>query len=84
MRPETEDLLAGIETHHPPMLTDISSTKIRDASVEEVGQARGRGVEPGVHSARYGLTAVYMHDSFDSIDCRPLAYPLRVLSVMTR
>lgn len=46
MKPDTEDLLATVEVHHPPMLTDISSTKIRTASVEEV---RGTGqVEGGV------------------------------------
>eukprot|EP00752_Nemacystus_decipiens_P007637 g6826.t1 len=36
VRPETEDLLAGIETHHPPMLTDVSSTKIRNARAEDL------------------------------------------------
>lgn len=36
VRPETENLLSGIELHHPPLLTDISSTKIRDARAEDV------------------------------------------------
>lgn len=36
VKPDTEDLLATVEVHHPPMLTDISSTKIRTASVEEL------------------------------------------------
>lgn len=36
VRPKTEGLLAGVETHHPPMLTDVSSTRIRNASAREV------------------------------------------------
>lgn len=44
MRPETEDLLAGVETHHPPFLTDVSSTKIRNARAEDVRHSfTGRG-----------------------------------------
>ncbi|CAM9353715.1 unnamed protein product, partial [Hapterophycus canaliculatus] len=35
VRPETEELLAGVETHHPPLLTDVSSTKIRNARAED-------------------------------------------------
>ena len=47
MRPETQELLAGVESHHPPFLTDVSSTKIRDASAEDVSVpfARGGGAE---------------------------------------
>lgn len=42
MRAETDDLLAGVEMHHPPMLTDISSTKIRNATAKEVsGDSQG-------------------------------------------
>lgn len=47
MRQETEDLLAGVETHHPPFLTDVSSTKIRNARAEDVRvrtAERGEGV----------------------------------------
>ena len=40
MRVETENLLAGVETHHPPLLTDVSSTKIRNAGAREVRDAR--------------------------------------------
>ncbi|CAM9170041.1 unnamed protein product [Ectocarpus sp. 12 AP-2014] len=36
VRPETENLLSGVELHHPPLLTDVSSTKIRDARAEDL------------------------------------------------
>lgn len=43
VRPETQELLAGVESHHPPFLTDVSSTKIRDASAEDVSVPFARG-----------------------------------------
>lgn len=56
VRPETETVLAGVEMHHLPMLTDVSSTKIRSATAREVGTLGRREGKP---SASYDSATLW-------------------------